>query len=786
MQKKESVNLITLFHNFYRYKWSILLIITSILIATFFYTKQTTPIYSSSILINIKSDKDSGIKSLFPNGNIININMEEKLNYNITILKSRLIISKVLNKIDLSKRFFIKGEWRDRELYKKEIPFLLEFDNKKSDNNNSVQFSIEELDRETFSFRLKGQNDNNKTEYYYKYGQDIKNNKFGLRIYKKDKKSSLKDKKYTIKIENNEDSLISNILSNLSVEKKVGRLLNISYEDTVPLRAKDIVTQLVSSYEEYNLHAIQLKDVSNISFLDKSIVELEHKLKEIGDKIRVYRLNHTELLSLNLEDKIFSNTIEKNEKIVILSLKLNALRVTKARLKDGIYSSTLLENSNLQIKDIGQLIVKLRDKESHLALLVKQKKNMNILLINASSFGNIFAQLKKAKKELRVLTNEYTNEYPKVKQIQIDIKALESELSSYIDDTINLYSSDIKRVKKEINKTIQSLINSTKKEYSELEKSLKKDKMTINKLPKSTMKLKELQREFEINENNYKKLLQTRSESLISKELTISNIQIVDKARESTNPIKPKKSFLYIAGFILGLLIAIIYTSLRIYRNRSIYSKNDISLPDYSLIYNKKRKINENLWTLVSFLEKSITSQESKIIFITSGDYNENKSLTTKELSLVLRDISKRVLIIDFDVYNPKIIENSAVGLSTLLTSKHSLEEIYVEDYIKYTNKEYEGIDILPSGPILPNGVSLLFNSKIRIFLEYLSTRYDYILMDVPPLGKYPETAILLKYIDTLLVVAKIEKTDKRFFEKLNRINIDMGDIEKVIFLTNE
>ena len=773
MQREESIDIITLFHNFYRYKWSVLIILISILIGTLFYIKQITPIYSSDILVNIENNEVLSMKSLFPNGNVISVNIEGQLDYDITILKSRHIISKVLDKIDLSKRFFIETKWRDIELYREEIPFRVKFNNIKLEHS-SFEFVLEELDKETFTFKLKKEKDSIKIRY--RYGQTIKTDKYTLEIYKKNPKKTLVDKKYKIQIKNNKNILISDILNHLSIEKKVNRLLKISYEDSIPLRAKDIITQLLLNYETYSLNARQLKDVSNIAFLDKSILELEHTLKKIGKKLRAYKSKHNELLFLGSEDRIFSHIIEKNRKIANLSLKLDALKITKKRIEEGIYSSSLLENSNLQTEDISQLIAKLR-----------QKKSINMLLVDDLNYQNILTQLRKSKMELQELSLEYTTEYPEVQKIQTNIDTLQWELEDYLNKHFNGYLEEVSKIKWEIDKTVEALISSTKKEHLAMKDALKKDKSVIHKLPKSTMKLRELKRAFELNENNYKILLQKRSEALISKESIVSNIQIIDNATEPTHPIRPKKAFLYISGLILGLFLSILYTSIRIYRDKNIYSKNDIILPNYSLLYDKERGTGDNLWTLIAHLEQSTISTKSKIILITANTYNENKISTTKELSLALEKISKKVLIIDFDVYYPKFTKSLnkkiPIGLSTLLTSKHPLRELNLSDYISYINSDYKNIDILSSGPTLPKGSALLFNSKIEPLLKSLSRRYDYILIDAPPIGDYPVTAILLKYINIFLIVAKIKKTDKIFFDKLNEI--DRENIEKIIFLTD-
>jgi len=788
MKQEDNINLIAIFHNFYRYKWSVLIILFLTLIATFFYTKKLTPIYSSHILIDISNYQKSNISSIFPNNYIAtNTDTESLSNHESKILKSRHIISKVLETIDLSKRFFIQEKWKKQEIYKEQVPFIVTFKHN-SFKNNSFNFILEEIDKENFTLII--QNSNGKIEETLdkcQYSQLIQRKNYQLKIDKKMKESSLIGVKYQIQIETNKDNLISQISNNLSIQQEVHSLLRISYEDNVPQRAKDIVNQLVLSYKKYDLRVRQMKDVKNIAFLNKMIIELENKLKEIGDIIKKYRLNHNELLILGSEDKIFMNTIDRNRKIDSLSLKLNALKTTKQRIENGIYSISLLQNSNLNTTDINQLIEKLREKNDYLTLLYQQKNNLDTILIDGLAYNNLLKKFKNLKEKLRELTVEYTDAYPEVQKTRDDITLLQSELEEYIQKNIDKSNREIIVLKKEIYKTIKILINSINIEYASVKASLQKDTREIEKLPNSTMQLKELKRTFKVTEKNYEKLLQKRSEALISKESTISNIQIIDTATLPNSPIKPKKSFIFFSGLILGIVLSILYTSIRISRNRNIYSEYDITLDNYSLIY-EKENIEKSFWTLITHLEKLTPIEKSKIILLSASDYKENKTLTVQNLTLKLSEIGKRVLIIDFDVYYPNLTkglnQSLSLGLSTILTSKHSFDEIDVNLYINAINQnnQYGNIDILSSGPTLPNGSSLIFNSKISSLIEILSEKYDYILIDAPPVGKYPEISILLNYVNIFLVVAKIGKTDKYFFDKLP--NKEEKDMEKIIFLT--
>ena len=788
MKQEENINLIAIFHNFYRYKWSVLSILFLTLVATFFYIKQLIPIYSSHVLIGIGSSKTSNI-NLFPN-NYIHTDMDKEsllANHEMKILSSRKIISKTLEKIDLSKQFFIQGKWKDKELYKDKIPFRLTFKNRNL-KRSSFNFLLEELDDKNFTIIIENLNSQQEEKLYNcKYNQLIETKNYTLKIHKKDSLSSLIGIKYKIKVHTNINSLISHVSDNLSINQEVDSLLRISYEDTIPQRANDILTQLVLSYEDYDLTVRQMKDIKNISFLNKRIIEVENTLKEIGNRLKKYKLKHTELLILGSEDKVFSNNIERNHQIDLLSFKLNALKTTKERIEKGIYSISLLENSNLKTTDINQLIERLREKNEYLTLLHQQKNNLDTLLVGGLAYTHLLKKFKNAKKELRELSLEYTDQHPEVQKTRTDIDIFQTELEHYLQKNINKSNTEIINLKQEIYKTIKILINSINQEYDSIKKSLQQDAIKIQKLPSSTMRLEELKRTFKINEKNYEKLLQKRSESLISKESTISNIQIIDNATIPVYPIKPKKNFLYLSGFILGIILAILYTSIKIHKNRNIYSPYDISLNNYALIYEEK-ELEKSFWTLITLLEKLIPFKKSKVILISANDYGENKSLTTQDLALRLSKISKKVLIIDFDVYHPNLTKglnrNTSIGLSTLLTSKHSLEEIDLSIYINPINhsEKYKNIDILPSGPTIPNGSALLFNSKVSALIEQLSQQYDYLLIDAPPLGKYPEINILLNYVNVFLVIVKMGKTDKLFFKKLN--DGKEQDIEKIIFLT--
>jgi uncharacterized protein involved in exopolysaccharide biosynthesis/Mrp family chromosome partitioning ATPase len=774
MQGENSIDIISIIRKFYRYRYGVVIILILVLLSTHFYIKRVNPIYLSSILIDVGDSERSDIKSLFPNSNVVNIDRESQLEYDTTILKSRHVINEVLNKIDFSKRFFVDEGWRYHEFYKKEIPFKIEFKNI-NPTHTSYQFILEPIDSDSFAFNLEGEE-----REIYRYGEEIKRALFNIKV---DKKESIKPDriKYLVKIETNRAILTSYILGNLSIKTEANRLLKISYEDSIPKRTEDIITQLVDSYQEYRLNSGQRKDREQIAILDRKIGLMENKLKKIGEKLKKYKSKNSELLALGLEESIFSDITDKDHQLATISLQLESIKATENLIKRDKYSILLLENSDIKTGDIEQLIKKLRRKREKLILLKRQQSNIYTIIVDNPSYIKMLNRLKKLKHELITLEVEFTRKHPKHQKVQRDIETLEIELERYIEKNIRSYTVDIKNIKQQIKRYLKLLEKNLKIKSKSLKQSLDKKRETINSLPNLTMKLEKLKRDFNTNENSYKILLQKRVETSISTNY-ISNIQIVDSATTPISPIKPKKSFIYLSGLILGIILSVIYTSFRVRVDDKVYMENDINRDTFHIISSMEQKIDNAFWMLVAYLEKSnISKKESIIVFITSDSYQEDRTLLLRKLSSNLKSISKRVLIIDFDIYNPQLKKefniDSELGLSNILTTRQQISAINIDECIYNL---HVNIDILPSGPIVNHSSKLLFNSKIEDLLDSLSKNYDYILINSAPMGKYPITDILLQYVDTLLIVIKLKKSSIKLCEKLTACN----HIEKIAFVT--
>lgn len=168
--------------------------------------------------------------------------------------------------------------------------------------------------------------------------------------------------------------------------------------------------------------------------------------------------------------------------------------------------------------------------------------------------------------------------------------------------------------------------------------------------------------------------------------------------------------------------------------------------------------------------------QKCHIIGVTSSMRGEGKSTTAVNLSYVLAETGKKVLLIDGDLRIPSIakkmeIDNSP-GLTDLLRGKSTIQ---LNDYkSEYYNNWY----IMPSGYLPPNPSELLGSRRMGNILEVLSESFDYIIIDLPPVNLVSDAVTISKYITGMIVVIREGYTEKKELEtcfrqlKLSNVNI--------------
>lgn len=151
-----------------------------------------------------------------------------------------------------------------------------------------------------------------------------------------------------------------------------------------------------------------------------------------------------------------------------------------------------------------------------------------------------------------------------------------------------------------------------------------------------------------------------------------------------------------------------------------------------------------------------------RVIGITSAQPSEGKSLTAVNLGYSIAELGKRVLLLNADMRRPSIHQKLglelAPGLSNLLTDTNAVNSV-IQKYDDGTDKLR--FDIIPGGTIPPNPSELLNSARMTRLLQALTAAYDYIILDLPPVGAVIDAVSVSKCADGMIVVIREQNCPK-------------------------
>ena len=168
--------------------------------------------------------------------------------------------------------------------------------------------------------------------------------------------------------------------------------------------------------------------------------------------------------------------------------------------------------------------------------------------------------------------------------------------------------------------------------------------------------------------------------------------------------------------------------------------------------------VQEAYKTLRTNIRFSLNTGSNQKFCITSSLASEGKSITILNLAISFAQTGQRVLLIDGDLRRPNLarllIEKSSPGLSNILAGLCS-----AEDGIR--KEVYPNLDIIFSGEIPPNPSELLGCPRMKQLIDTMASRYDYILVDTPPVDIVSDACVIANVLDGVLYLVRMNHTEK-------------------------
>lgn len=272
-----------------------------------------------------------------------------------------------------------------------------------------------------------------------------------------------------------------------------------------------------------------------------------------------------------------------------------------------------------------------------------------------------------------------------------------------------------------------------------------------------------------------------------------TSAEVVDAAIVPTEPCSPSYLMNTVIGFLLGMVMCVSVIVLREIFDITIRTEEDITqncphpiltaVPDmtsstkggYYYGYGSRGKetapgkqpvliggdisfaASEAYKLLRTKLQFSFAGEnDCRVIGVSSALSGEGKSLSTINLAYSLAQLDKKVLLIDCDMRRPSLATKLSIakfpGLSNYLSGLCDFDELLQPCGIK---GDEDAFSVVTAGRNPPNPIELLSSDKMNKLLKSLRDSYDYVILDLPPVGEVSDALAIAKQTDGMLLVVR-------------------------------
>lgn len=164
---------------------------------------------------------------------------------------------------------------------------------------------------------------------------------------------------------------------------------------------------------------------------------------------------------------------------------------------------------------------------------------------------------------------------------------------------------------------------------------------------------------------------------------------------------------------------------------------------------------------------------DKRVIEFTSCMPNEGKSSVTLNLAVSMAESGKSVLLIDADLRKSVLkarvrLQERVDGLTHYLTGQTSVEEIICTTDIPQ-------LHMIFAGPVPPNPSELLNSSLFEELISEQRKKYEYIIIDTPPLGSVIDSAIIARVCDGTIMVVETDAVSYKLAQEVKEQMIKTG-----------
>jgi polysaccharide biosynthesis transport protein len=548
-------------------------------------------------------------------------------------------------------------------------------------------------------------------------------------------------------------------------EVKGADILKVSYRDPNPTLAANVVNTMIAVYLKQNRQSRRSQAVAARKFIEQELPQAEKSVSLAENNLRRFK--------------------EANQVVVLKDESAAAVTVAT-----GLQQQ--ISGLRSQIADLDAQIQMIQSK---LGLDPQQAIAMTVLS-QSSGTQEALKQLQQIESQLSLKRSQLQDNHPTI----IDLEEKRANLQSLLQTRVSqVPGSDagvadgrlqMAALQQDLTKEMLALSSKRQGFINQLDSLLTtqaQNQQRSSHLPRLEKEQRELERKLEASQSTYSQLLQKDGEVRVAENQNTGNAQVIAAARTPDQPVSGMVN--YLAAIVLGLLASSGTVYILEARDKSVktiaQARQLLGYPLLGVIpdYRGSNGMDLGRFGAASMIQATLVAsvgaayrmlqanlkflnsdQPVKVIVITSSVPKEGKSTVSAHLAATIAQSGRRVLLIDGDMHHPrqhKIWElPNEIGLSHLL-----IEPIPTAQAVK---KVMPNLEVLTSGVMPPNAPILLSSQRMTNLVERLSTRYDFVIIDAPPVNVAADAQILGKMADGVVFVVRPEgvETDNVKFAK--------------------
>jgi succinoglycan biosynthesis transport protein ExoP len=295
---------------------------------------------------------------------------------------------------------------------------------------------------------------------------------------------------------------------------------------------------------------------------------------------------------------------------------------------------------------------------------------------------------------------------------------------------------------------------------------------------RATVQLKGLERDAEATQNLYTTLLKRLKEVEEQQEIIEADSRFISPAIPPLRPSFPQPWMMIGAGFAGSLMLSAILAFIAESLDKGVRDRERIErltglrtlafVPKVSG-QTKKRPLHHQLLqhprSAFSAAVRSVQmdlmlyhGQELRVVLVTSSLPEEGKTSLVLMLGAAAATAGYRTAMLDLDLHHPSLRgairqPSEGPGLSEFLSGEHSIDDII------YTDSQIPNLHAITVGRSPHDPTRLLASPRLPILIEQLRARFDFVVLDTPPVLAVKDVQILTRLADATILVVRWQTT---------------------------